>query len=69
MNHLLTALIWVTVGSSVGSLALEQTQNFPTPELGIVEARCPSNCQGDFPVPSGRKYADRESEASAVVRG
>ena len=69
MNHLLKSLIWVTVGSSVASLAFEQAEHFPTPQLGTVEARCPSNCQGDFPVSSGRKYADGETEASGAVRG
>ena len=69
MNNFLTSIIWVTLGSSVASLALEHTEHFPTPEMGTVETRCPSNCQGDFPMSPGRKYAERETGTSESVRG
>ncbi|MBI3530521.1 MAG: hypothetical protein HY067_21450 [Betaproteobacteria bacterium] len=58
MNIFITSVIWVTVGASIPSLAIDQTELFPTREAGTVEAQCPSNCQGDFPVSSNRKYAE-----------
>jgi hypothetical protein len=58
MNIFIASVIWIAVGSSVPSLAIDQTELFPTREAGPVEAPCPSNCQGDFPVSSSRKYAE-----------
>ena len=58
MNIFITSVIWVIVGSSVPSLAIDQTELFPTREALTIEAQCPSNCQGDFPVSSNRKYAE-----------
>ena len=57
MNIFIASVIWLTVGSSVPSLAIDQTELFPTREVLTPEAQCPSNCQGDFPVASNRKYA------------
>jgi hypothetical protein len=57
MNRFTTSLIWVTLGSSVLALAIDQTEWFPDPEANTVATQCPSHCQGDFPVSSERKYA------------
>ena len=57
MNIFIATVIWATVGSSVPSIAIDQTELFPTREAATVEAQCPSNFQGDFPVSSERKYA------------
>ena len=71
MNSFITSLIWVTVGSAAVALAIDQTELFPTWDALSVDAQCPSNCKGDFPVSSSRKYAERPTsfETSGVVRG
>ena len=69
MNNFLTAILWLTLGSSVASLALERAEHFPAPLLDTTGARCPNNCQGDFPVPAGRGYAHRQAGTSESVRG
>lgn len=58
MNIFIASVIWVTVGSSVPSLAIDQPELFPAREALTIEAQCPSNCQGDFPVSSNRRYAE-----------
>jgi hypothetical protein len=58
MDILIASVIWVTVGSSVSAFAIDRAELIPNREALIMEARCPSNCQGDFPVPNDRKYAD-----------
>jgi hypothetical protein len=71
MNIFIASAIWATVGSSVPPIAIDQTELFPTREAATVEAKCPSNCQGDFPVSSNRKYAESGTrfEKSGVARG
>lgn len=58
MNILITSVIWATVGSWAPPHAIDQPELFPTREAAIVESKCPSNCQGDFPVSANRKYAE-----------
>jgi hypothetical protein len=58
MDILIASVIWVTVGSSVSALAIDPAELFPTREALLIETQCPSNCQGDFPVPRERKYAE-----------
>ena len=57
MNSFITSLIWVTVGSSVLSLAIDQTELIPIREAVTAEGQCSTNCQGDFPASANRKYA------------
>ena len=57
MNMFIATVICAAVGILVLPLAIDQTELNPTPEARTVEAQCPSNCQGDFPVSSERKYA------------
>ena len=57
MNSFITSLIWVTVGSSVLSLAIDQTELIPTREAVTAEGQCSTHCQGDFPTSPNRKYA------------
>ena len=58
MNIFVTSVIWATVEATVPSLAIDPTELFSNREVLTVESPCPSNCQGDFPVSSNRKYAD-----------
>ena len=58
MNTTIASVIWVTVGSSVSALAIDPAESVPNREALVIEARCPNNCQGDFPVPHDRKYAE-----------
>jgi hypothetical protein len=62
MHHFVTTVIWVTVGSSIASFAIDQPEVLRI--AALVENKCPTNCQGDFPIPSDRKYA----KADAVNR-
>jgi hypothetical protein len=66
MNTTIASVIWVTVGSSVSALAIDPTELFPNREALIIEAQCPDNCQGDFPVPRDRKYAEAKHGARAT---
>ena len=59
MNIFITSVILATVEASVPSLAIDPTELIPTRAAVTVESRCPSNCQGDFPVSTNRKYAER----------
>ena len=67
MNTTIASVIWVTVGSSVSALAIDPAESVPNREALVIEARCPNNCQGDFPVPHDRKYA-KAHEASRRSR-
>jgi hypothetical protein len=71
MNMFLKSVLLATAGSSVASGAIDQTELFPTREAVTVEAQCPSNCRGDFPVSSNRKYAESDPrfKQSGVARG
>lgn len=70
MNIFITSVIWATVEASVPSLAIDPPELFPAWKAITVESQCPSNCQGDFPVSSSRKYAERGTrvERSGVGR-
>ena len=57
MNMFVTSVICVIVGWSVLSLAIDQTESTPLQASVTAEAQCSTNCQGDFPVSSTRKYA------------
>ena len=57
MNKFMTSMIWSALGSSILAVVIDQTEIVSIRETGNVEAQCPSNCQGDFPTSSERKYA------------
>ena len=40
------------------SLAMDLTELLSGPEATAVETQCASQCQGDFPLPSDRMYAE-----------
>ena len=71
MNIFIASVIFVTAGSPVASLGIDAMEIFPTREALIVEAQCPSKCQGDFPAPSNRKYAESGArlDQSGIARG
>lgn len=58
MKLLIASTVWVVIGSWVPPLAIFQPELFPRQEAATIQAQCPSNCQGDFPVSSNRKYAE-----------
>ena len=58
MNHLITTAILVTAGSSVLTLGFAPTELSPNWDTPIADAQCTNTCQGDFPAPSNRKYAE-----------
>jgi len=58
MNHLVTTAILVTAGSSVLTLGFAPTDLSPSGEALVVDAQCTRTCQGDFPAPTNRKYAE-----------
>jgi hypothetical protein len=58
MKIFIASAIWVVIGSLVCSFAMDQPEPVPPHEGDAVQAQCPRNCQGDFPVSSNRKYAE-----------
>jgi hypothetical protein len=65
MNHFITTVIWVTVESSIASFAIDQAEVLRI--AALVENKRPSNYQGDFPIPSNRKYAEADAEHEGIV--
>ena len=63
MNTTIASAIWVTAGSAMSPLAIDPTELFLNREALMIEAQCPSNCQGDFPVRPNRKYAEAKHDA------
>lgn len=57
MNMLIATVNCAAVGILIFPHAIDPPELFPDLEALTVEAQCPSNCQGDFPVSSTRKYA------------
>ena len=57
MNMFTATVNCAAVGILVFPLAIDLSELFQDREALTVEAQCPSNCKGDFPVSSNRKYA------------
>ena len=56
MHHFTTTIICATAVLAIASFAIDQGEALRI--AALVENKCPSNCQGDFPMPSDRKYAE-----------
>jgi len=69
MNILIATVIWTTVEASAPSLAIDPRELFPAWKAIAVESQCSSNCQGDFPVSSNRKYAERGTRVETSGAG
>ena len=57
MNMFIATVNCAAVGILVLPLAIDQSELFQDRETLTVEAQCPRDCKGDFPVSSNRKYA------------
>ena len=65
MNMFIATVNCAAVGILVLPLAIDQTELFPRREVHTIEAQCPSNCKGDFPVSSNRKYAQASNRSTS----
>lgn len=57
MKLLIASTVWMVIGFWIPPNVIFQPELFPSQETATIQAQCPSNCQGDFPVSSNRKYA------------